>query len=561
MRFRNYWVLLISLVFFIPLIVFSGYQKPQKTPLDGDWTGGFRIGENWTAFKIHFTIANGIVKGTAELPPENIQVEGAKTVDIARATLEGDRAHFEIPSKDGDTVYDCVLKDGELSGTFRKGTSSGHAQFVRLAEVSPEIWEAYLGEYENGPHNYVSLFKFSEQAEDGNLFYFDSETGRIGGLKPLSETAFFSGPSLASDFPIDIRAIFNKGGSGNVENLIWRRSGLPDLVAQNAKSYSEESVTYPSGDVQLAGLLRIPKRPGPHPAIVFAHGSGPGTKNQVSMLAHFFLHHGIAVLGYDKRGVGRSTGDWRRIDFPELAADALAGVKFLQKCPDIDPRKIGLYGISQGGWVVSLAASLSKDVAFIVPHSGPGVSPKAQEFHMLTNIMTMSGLSKEEIDGMLEAFSLLYVYGKTGQGAEKYDALVDKLKKNPKLADSLPPPSKDVTWEKMYENQKLGDPGWFFHLNVDYDPIPAYRKVTCPALIIFGKHDFTVPVEESVTRIKAALEESGDKDYTIKVLPNAGHGILEVNPKNPTQVASPARFAPGFLDMLADWLKKTLKMS
>jgi pimeloyl-ACP methyl ester carboxylesterase len=451
--------------------------------------------------------------------------------------------------------------EGNWKGGYKKGSISGEAGLIPDVEVKPEVWGAYIGEYENGRDNYISIFKFSEQAEDGNMFYFDSETGRVGGLKPLSETAFFSGPSMGSDFPVDIRAEFKKNSSGDVDKLIWKRSGLPDIEARNAKIYIEEKVTYPSGGVQLAGSLRIPNKPGPHPAIVFAHGSGPGTRNQVSILAHFFLHQGIAVLGFDKRGVGQSTGDWRRIDFPDLASDVLAGVKYLQKRTDINPKRIGLYGISQGGWIVSLAASLSEDVAFIVPHSGPGVSPKAQESYMLSNIMTMSGFSKEEIEGVLEALSLLYEYGKIGKGGDKLDAQVNKLGTNPKLADFLPPPSKDISWEAFYgeKKQPIGDPGWFMHLNVDYDPIPAYKKVKCPALVLFGKHDYTVPVEESVAKIEAALKEGGNTSYTIKVLLNAGHGLLEVDSKNPAKMSEPGRFAPGYLDLLAGWLKRILK--
>jgi hypothetical protein len=558
MKITTFLLLSCLLSLFWPATVLSGGQTSPAASLEGDWMGGYKTGESWTTFKVRFTLAGGVITGAAEFPSANAKVEGAKKVTLSRVGLDGDRAHFEVPDKDGDMIFEGTIRENEFSGTFKKGAAAGDAQFVRLAEVKPEVWEAYTGEYKNGPENYISIFKFSNQAEDGAMYYFDSETGRIGGLKPLSETTFFSGLSMASDFPIDIRAVFKKNGSGGADKLIWKRSGLPDLEAENAQAYVEEKVTYPSGDVGLAGLLRIPNKPGPHPAIVFAHGSGPGTQNQVSMLAHFFLHQGMAVLSFNKRGVGESTGDWRRIDFPELAADVLAGVMFLQKRPDIDPKRIGLYGISQGGWVVSLAASLSEDVAFIVPHSGPGVSPKGQEFYMVTNLLTMAGLAKEEIDGLLELYSLLYAYGKTGQEADKYDALLEKLKTDPKLADSLPPPSKDVTFEKMYENQQLGDPGWFFHLNVDYDPVPAYQKVKCPALIIFGKHDYTVPVDESVARIEKALKEAGNKNYTIKVLPNAGHGILEIDEKNPTRPTSPARFAPGYLSFLGDWLKRTL---
>ncbi len=561
MNLKKTLVLVLFFMSAFPSSVFSDNQRPRTPTLEGNWTGGFKMGEHWTTYKIHFTTVNGVIKGTCEVPPESAQVEGAKSLDLANASLDGDRVHFDIPTKEGAVVFDGAFKEGELLGSFKKGTASGEAHLLRIVALKPEAWAGYIGEYENDRNNYVSIFKFSQQAEDGSIFYYDSETGRVGGLLPLSETTFFSAPSFGSDFPIDTRAKFEKNSSGDAEKLIWKRSGYPDREIRKTKFYTEEMVTYPNGNVRLAGSLRIPNTPGPHPAIVFCHGSGPGTRNQVSIVAPFFLHHGIAVLGFDKRGVGRSTGDWRRIDFPDLASDILAGVKFLQNHPDINPKQVGLYGISQGGWLVSLAASLSRDVAFIISHSGPGVTPKEQEFYMLTNMMSKTGFSKEEIDGLLEALSLLYVYGKTGQGGDKLDAAVNKLKNNPKLADELPPPSKDIKWEKFYEKQPLGDPGWFFHLNVDFDPIPAYAKLKCPALIIFGKHDDTVPVEESVAKIEKILMETRNHDTTLKVFENGAHGILEVDKNNPTQFSTPNKVIPGYYDFLWGWLEKVLKRS
>jgi len=429
-------------------------------------------------------------------------------------------------------------------------------------ELKPEVWEKYLGEYLYGGNNYVSVFKFSQQGEEGTLFFFDSETGRTGPLQAVSETEFASGPAGAETAVStdDNRITFLKNSAGEADRLILKGSGRSDVEAKRAQVFSEERVTFGSGDAMIAGSLRMPATPGRHPAVVYVHGSGPGTRNQISLLAHFFLHRGIAVLGYDKRGVGRSTGDWRRIDFPELASDALAAVNFLRGRPDIDPQRVGLYGISQGGWVVSLAASLSSDVAFFISHSGPGVSPKKQEFTMLTNIMTMSGLAKEDVDGVLQAISLLYQYGKTGKNGEKLDELVLKLKQNPKLADFLPPLSKEVVRKKLYEKQKMGDPGWFLHLDVDYDPIPALKRVRCPGLLIFGKHDFTVPVEESVARIEAAFKETGNSLCRVVVLSNIGHGVMEMDSAAPTQPASPMRIAEGYLKLLGDWLDKALSI-
>jgi hypothetical protein len=427
-------------------------------------------------------------------------------------------------------------------------------------ELKPDVWQRYLGEYIYSGKEYVSVFKFSQQAEDGSLFFFDSETGRTGPLQAVFETEFTSaGPGAGVDNPAgEIRITFLKDEAGNADRLMLKRTGRPDIEAGKDFGFAETPVTFASGNITLAGSLRLPATSGRHPAVVYAHGSGPGTRDQLSLLAHFFLHRGIAVLGYDKRGVGRSGGDWRKIDFPELASDALAAVRFLRSRPDIDPQKVGLFGISQGGWVVSLAASRSAEVAFFISHSGPGVSPRKQEFTMLTNIMTASGFSKEEIEGVLQSMSLLYDYGKTGKNGDKLDELVQKLKQNPKLTDFLPPLSKELDRETIYDKQKMGDPGWFFHLDVDYDPIPAVKRVRCPGLFLFGKHDFTVPVDESIARIETALKETGNKLCRVVVLPNAGHGVLEVDPAKPTQPAAPMRLAEGYFRLLGDWLDKAL---
>lgn len=208
-------------------------------------------------------------------------------------------------------------------------------------EVKPDVWQRYLGEYMVSGKEYVSVFKFSQQAEDGSLFFFDSDSGRTGPLEAVSEREFVgAGPGAGADSPAgEIRMIFLKNGAGETDRMILKRGGRPDGEARRDFGFTEVPVTFPSDGVTIAGSLRLPPAPGRHPAVVYAHGSGPGTGNQISLLAHFFLHMGIAVLGYDKRGVGASTGDWRRIDFPELASDALAAVRYLRSRPDIDPQK------------------------------------------------------------------------------------------------------------------------------------------------------------------------------------------------------------------------------
>jgi dipeptidyl aminopeptidase/acylaminoacyl peptidase len=103
----------------------------------------------------------------------------------------------------------------------------------------------------------------------------------------------------------------------------------------------QEEVTFKNGDVTLAGTLVIPPSKGKHPAIVFTHGSGPQLREVMWGLGYLYAARGFVVLSYDKRGVGKSTGNWREASFEDLADDAVAAAKFLQSRKDIDPKQIG----------------------------------------------------------------------------------------------------------------------------------------------------------------------------------------------------------------------------
>src|SRR5688572_1859660 len=133
-----------------------------------------------------------------------------------------------------------------------------------------------------------------------------------------------------------------------------------------------------NGEVRLAFSLDLPAGAGPFPAIVLGHGSGRVTRDQQGFLSSRLTSLGFAVLRFDKRGVGESTGTFVFVGtrdsptvFPELASDVAAGVRFLRTRPEIDARRIGLAGVSQAGWILPLAARQAGDIAFMVLLSGP----------------------------------------------------------------------------------------------------------------------------------------------------------------------------------------------
>src|SRR5205085_6667637 len=119
--------------------------------------------------------------------------------------------------------------------------------------------------------------------------------------------------------------------------LEWQRTGVPPRSAGRVDIEHREAVTFSNDRIQLAGTVTTPRRGGKHPAIILVHGSGAEDRDDVLPLAHFLVRRGIAVLGYDKRGVGASTGDWTTASFEDLAGDAIAAFQYLRTRTDIDP--------------------------------------------------------------------------------------------------------------------------------------------------------------------------------------------------------------------------------
>ena len=166
---------------------------------------------------------------------------------------------------------------------------------------------------------------------------------------------------------------------------------------------------FTNGDVRLSYRLELPERRGPVGAVVFGHGSGEQTKGSCRFLADRFLARGLATLCFDKRGVGESTGTFVFVGakdsipvFDDLASDMAAGVAFLRTRPEIDPKRIGLAGVSQAGWIIPIAAQKSHP-AFMVLMVGPTVSVGIEGFY--SRIVEFSNASVEEGYKQLPSFN------------------------------------------------------------------------------------------------------------------------------------------------------------
>jgi dipeptidyl aminopeptidase/acylaminoacyl peptidase len=306
--------------------------------------------------------------------------------------------------------------------------------------------------------------------------------------------------------------------------------------------YKQEEVRFQSGGITLVGTLRLPLTKRKHPAVFLLQGSGDADREAESFYADYFARQGIATLVYDKRGTGSSGGDYRDESFDDFAADALAGVHYLQGREEIDAHHVGLRGRSHGGIVAPLAASLSKDVAFMINVSGAGVPPYQQVTYQAEAQMRRDGFSETEIAEALAYMKLKWQVARAG--GEGWDQLQAATQN-----------ARSKRWaERVHLPDKPEDivPSW--KLQMAYDPMLALEKVKCPVLAVFGELDTLTPVAETTANYRKGLRKAGNKDITIKVFPNADHALL-VWPKPDGQVHWPA-LAAGYLDAMTNWIKQ-----
>jgi hypothetical protein len=299
------------------------------------------------------------------------------------------------------------------------------------------------------------------------------------------------------------------------------------LVSTTFTAFAQDAVelSFQNDAIALKGTLYRAAGEGRHPAIVLLAGSGRIARDNVVFrtLESRFLKLGIDVLAYDKRGSGTSGGTYDdNTPLATLARDALAGVEALRARDDIDPKRVGLWGISQGGSLGQLAASMSRDVAFVISVSGPGVSIAEQAIYLRANEMLARGYSPADAARMTGFRRVLWAYYGTGLGREAAQAAMDIVKN-------------DRWYKEEGLPQTVADPGSldpslrsFMRQAATYDPLAVARSVRVPVLIVFGAKDAVVPAEASLANLLVAYSAGGNDSASFALFPDAGHGLERV---------------------------------
>jgi pimeloyl-ACP methyl ester carboxylesterase len=367
--------------------------------------------------------------------------------------------------------------------------------------------------------------------------------------------------TLAGDF----------GQAGYKGTFTFKRAAAAAPPTAVPVPYKEEEVTFQNGDAKLAGTLTTPQGSGSFPAVVLITGSGPEDRDETvfgfkpfRIIADSFTRQGIAVLRYDDRGVGGSTGDTENATSEDLAGDVTAAVALLRTRPDINSKAIGVMGHSEGGIIGPIAATRSQDISFVILLGGPGLPGKEVLVQQAGDVAKASGAPQAQVDAIMVEQRKVVDAVMTGQGLDEVKAKL--IQQAQAQVAALPAEQQKALGtdpagaaQKQVEAQIAAMQSPWFQYFLKYDPAPTLAKVKVPVLAIFGGKDVQVAAGPNEAAVKAALAQAGNTHVTTRVYPDANHLFQAAKTGGVQEYSQRKDMVPGLLDETAQWIKDTVE--
>ena len=555
------------------LVALTALPLHAQNRVAGDWHGALAtpIGR----LMLLVTIRES-ADGTRTGEMESIDQRAGQTIPLANVAGSADRLTFSVPAI--GATYEATWNDGEQAwtGTFRQGAplpltlKRGRPPALPVVAGLDGTWRGQLA---RGTVN-LRLVLNVRTSEYGTRVRLDSPDQGVGGIEVeqfirRSDTVRFRVPIALAEFAgvleaRSIRGTWSAPGQPDALVTFARDSAPPSARVRTqwpitAKGYRAEEVTFPNPaerEVTLAGTLTVPEGRGPFPAAVLISGSGPQDRDETlfghkpfAVLTDHLSRGGIAVLRYDDRGVGKSTGDHSAATSAEFATDANAAVRYLLGRPEIDRKAIGFVGHSEGGMIAPIAAAANDRVAFLVLLAGPGTRTDQLLLSQRRLIGLSQGMTAEQLDRaepvLRDVFRTVREAPDSATAAERVRALLTD--------EALERLGVTSAQRDLVANQLAG--AWMRYF-LRYEPSAFLGRIRVPVLAVNGSLDRQVPPAENLAAIRSAL--ANNPNVTVRELPGLNHLFQTARTGALGEYETiEETFAPSAMELIAEWILGT----
>ena len=563
-------------LYFAPLLL-SVPLFPQSQPIEGTYTGTLQAGEARLHLVLHLSkTSSGSLHASLDSLDQGVFAIEASAVKYANGQL-----NLEVASVGAQYEAKVSLDHKLIDGTWSQGEATLPLVFRReppahkpadAVSAVEGLWQSALDMH--GMHLRLQLH-VSHDTEGLLIGALDNLDQGVTGLPAINVTekgsAFhFEIPAVGATFDGTLNAAKNAlAGEWSMglttDKLEFKRSDQPSELRRpqtptKPYPYREDEVAFrnEAADVTLAGTLTLPKGAGPFPAALLIAGSGPYDRDEsisnhkpFLVLSDYLTRKGIAVLRYDKRGAGKSTGSADRATTLDLAGDAQAGVAFLKTRKEIDASRLGLIGHSEGAIIAPYIASHSKDLPWLVLLAAPATKGQDTLLNQSELIGRAGGLSDAQLVASLTFDKAAYDLVREEPNPGILTGKLNDLVKESGLTSAIPPAALEPQLRMMSSP--------WFRFFLDYDPIPNLEKTKCPVLALYGQKDLQVPAKTNLPLLQKALREAGNQDADIRQLAELNHLFQHAYSGSPAEYAAiEETFAAEALEIISGWLSQRI---
>ena len=552
----------------------------QDEDIDQRWQGILDAGGAKLTLNIEITRAGDTLSGTifsveqnnAAIPLSKVSID-EKTVILEAATVQA-TFRGEI-DKDGALAIGTWTQMGrEFDLTINKVDSFEIASTTEHIEMWVGVLDVGI-ELETG----LKIFQDDEGTLTAKMDSYDQAALNIpvnferdgDTYKMWLENLKMEYEATLNEDKTELTGTFKQ--AGREFPLVLKKKKLDYTPTKKRPQTPKEPFPYASIEVEipntqqeitLSGTLTLPEGEGPFPAAILITGSGPQDRDETILghkpflvIADHLSRNGIAVLRYDERGVGKSTGVFATATSADLAKDVVSVLDYLQTQEKINKDKVGLIGHSEGGLIAPIVAASRPDVGFVVMLAGTGVNGGAILESQSTAMLRAAGIPEAALKANQDIFQAMHRFLKANPEATAQEVsaacktVADKLEEGP---------LRSQTAKSAEELGNMVTTPWMRYF-ILYDPAENLAKVSCPLLAMNGEKDLQILIDLNFEAIEKALQSGGNPHYDMVRFPNMNHLFQETDGTGmPTEYGSiDQTFSPKALKVMTDWINQKMQ--